>query len=133
MAQYDPPPNRVFRSARGLVQELEQALEDAKSRKGDKKEVKEARETREALKSAKSSLESVLNANKSLLQDAGYGDLVSQAQDLISRLQDAIQESSDFINNNSDGIEDIPVTTPELPGPVERLSGLSSVGVRGSS
>ena len=131
MAQYNPPPTRVFRNAESLAQELQQAIQDAQDRKGDKSEVKEARETREALKNAKSKVQSKLNGNKSLLQQAGYGDLVSQAEDLIGRLQGAIQEATNFINNNSGGIGDLPVPTPGLPGPISRLSG--TVGVHGSS
>jgi molecular chaperone DnaK (HSP70) len=133
MAQYNPPPNRLFRNARGLADELEQAIQDAKERKDDKIEVKEARETREALKGAKSSLESVLDGNESLLQEAGYGGLVNRAEDYISRLQGAINEATNFIQNNSGRVSNISAPDPDLPGPIARLSGHSTIGVGGSS
>lgn len=130
MAQYTPPPTRVFRNANGLAQELQQAIEDAEDKRDEKTEVKEARQTREALRNAKSALQSKLDGNKTLLTQAGYGDLVTQVEDLVSRLDEAIQEATTFINNSSK-VDPITAPQPSLPDPVEAQ--LSGVRVHGST
>jgi hypothetical protein len=60
-------------------------------------EIQEARETISKLEEARSSIQSVLSGNRSLLNEAGYGSLLSRADSIIERISGAISSARSFI------------------------------------
>lgn len=87
-------------------------------------EIREARQTISRLQKAQSSIRSALSGNRSLLNEAGYGSLVSRADSLTQRISGAIRSARSFISENEGGHppgegpgRPIPVPDPPNPNP----------------
>jgi hypothetical protein len=69
-------------------------------------EIQEARDTINTLTQLRESIVGVIDSNRSLLRDAGYGSLVEEAEGVAQRLAEEISRTRSWINANEGHPED---------------------------